>query len=129
MGTLIDTSVLIHWERGDDLPSVREGTAVAISAITASELLHGVHRANSAQRRHRRERWVESILSALPVLPIDLEVSRIHARLWADLAASGSMIGSHDLLIAATALAHSLELATRNGSEFERVEGLTVVRW
>lgn len=129
MGTLIDTSVLIHWEREEGPPPLDPDSEVALSAITASELLHGVHRANTAQRRHRRERWVESLLSVLPILPVDLEVSRVHARVWADLAASGQLIGAHDLLIAATALAHDLDLATRNEAEFGRIDGLTVVRW
>jgi tRNA(fMet)-specific endonuclease VapC len=49
MGTLIDSSVLIAWERERlDLESHLADYAeenFAISAITASELLHGVHRA------------------------------------------------------------------------------------
>ncbi|MBI4704379.1 MAG: type II toxin-antitoxin system VapC family toxin [Deltaproteobacteria bacterium] len=41
----------------------------------------------------------------------------------------GSTIGAHDLLIAATAVAHGLSLATRNVREFRRVPGLTVSVW
>ena len=37
--------------------------------------------------------------------------------------------GAHDLLIAATAVAGSLKVLTRNLREFERVEGLRVERW
>ena len=54
MDVLIDTSVLIEWERELRPPDVPTETAVAISAMTASELLHGVHRATTAQRRPRR---------------------------------------------------------------------------
>jgi tRNA(fMet)-specific endonuclease VapC len=133
MGVLIDTSVFVAWERRDlldeDIVRLAGEEALALSVITASELLHGVHRAEGAQRRGRRETFVESILGALPVLPIDLVVSRHHARVWADLRARGEIIGAHDLLIAATALAHDLTLATRNAREFDRVEGLQVVVW
>jgi hypothetical protein len=52
-----------------------------------------------------------------------------HARIWADLRARGEMIGAHDLLIAATALAHQLTIATRNERHFRRVEALPVVCW
>ena len=33
------------------------------------------------------------VLAALPVLPFDLEVSRLHAQVWADLRSRGEMIG------------------------------------
>lgn len=133
MGYLIDTSVFVAWERAEvdrlDLTERAGDESVALSVITASELLHGVERADSAQRRAARARFVEAILDTLPVLPIDLEVSRTHARLWADQRARGVMIGAHDLLIAATALHHGLTVATHNLRDFERVEGLRIERW
>jgi predicted nucleic acid-binding protein len=94
--------------------------------MTASELLHGVERASSATRRARRETFVERILDLVPVLPFDLEVARVHARIWADLSRHGSMIGAHDLAIAATAVRHELAVLTRNVEEFSRVEGLAL---
>jgi tRNA(fMet)-specific endonuclease VapC len=51
----------------------------------------------------------------------------VHAGVWAELAGRGEIIGSHDLWIAATALAHGLGIATRNAAEFERVPGLRVL--
>jgi tRNA(fMet)-specific endonuclease VapC len=110
------------------LPRVAE-QEVALSAITASELLHGVHRADGAQRRGRREAFVAKILATLPVLSVDLDVARVHARIWADLARRGGGIGMHDLLIAATAVQHELTVATRNARDFERVEGLAFELW
>jgi tRNA(fMet)-specific endonuclease VapC len=133
VGFLIDTSVFVAWERKQlaeaDLRRLAGDEPIALSVITASELLHGVHRADTAQRRGRRETFVEAILSALPVLPIDLEVSRRHAEVWADLRARGELIGAHDLLIAATALTHDLTIATGNEREFGRIEGLRAATW
>jgi len=133
MGYLIDTSIFIAWEREDlDTANVLQRAAdvqVALSAITASELLHGVHRADSATRRGRREAFVEQVLANVPVLAVDLEVSRAHARIWADLQQRGATIGAHDLLIAATAIRHDLTIATRNLREFARVESLRVEQW
>ena len=130
---LIDTSIFIPLERqGDDLPSLLErlrGEAVALSAITASELLHGVHRADGAVRRGRREAFVESILARLPVLPFTLDVARVHARLWADLEAKGEMIGAHDLEVASTALAHELTVLSADRRHFGRIEGLELTVW
>lgn len=133
MGYLIDTSIFIAWERGDldrqRLLATAGDARIALSAITASELLHGVERAESAQRRARRAAFVEAVLESIDVLAVDLEVSRTHARLWADLRKRGALIGAHDLLIAATAVQHGLSLATRNVRDFGRVEGLTVETW
>lgn len=63
MGTLIDSSVLIAVERGhlnlEDLLAGRMDEDFAVSAVTASELLHGVHRANTPAQRSIREAFVE----------------------------------------------------------------------
>jgi tRNA(fMet)-specific endonuclease VapC len=130
---LIDSSVIIALERGklalDDLAARLEPKTVAIAAITASELLHGVHRAETSSRRKRRTEFVDAILARLPVLPFDLEVARTHAAIWSDLARDGVTIGAHDLQIAATAIAHEMAVATHNAREFLRVEGLNVVTW
>jgi tRNA(fMet)-specific endonuclease VapC len=81
MGTLIDSSVLIAHERSKvDLEALLRDMGdepVAIAAITASELLHGVHRATTVAHRQRREAFVERILSAVPVVSFDLVTARI----------------------------------------------------
>jgi len=131
VGTLIDSSVLIAVERrAFDLDTVMAPQAdepVAIAAITASELLHGVRRAATTGQRQRRETFVESLLAALPVLPFDLVTARLHASLWADLAERGAIVGAHDLLIAATAIAAGYRVATRDRRSFRRIPGLEVV--
>lgn len=133
MGSLIDSSVLIAAERGRiDLAAqlaARGDDLVAISAITASELLHGVHRAATPEQRARREAFVEGLLARLPVLPFDLVVARIHGRLSADLARQGLPVGSHDLVIGATALAAGFGVATHDERSFPRIPGLAIERW
>ena len=133
MGLLIDTSVFIQIERAREGPdtlldSIGEQD-VYLATISASELLHGVHRADSAVRRGRREGFVESVLSLVPILAFDMEIARVHARLWADLSARGQMIGAHDLLIAATAVAHEHSVVTGYVREFGRVPDLDVIVW
>jgi len=130
---LIDSSLFVAYERSGEAPAhllARLGDQeVALAAITASELLHGVHRADSALRRGRRERFVETILRAVPVLPFTLEVARIHSRLWADLQMRGELVGAHDLLIAATALTHDMIVATLNQRHFGRIPDLQLALW
>ncbi len=124
---LIDTSVLIDVERGLLPLEPLETEGKAISVISVSELLHGVHRAENAARRVRREAVVEQILGAVEQVPIDFAVARVHASVWAGLQDSGEIIDAHDLWIAATALTHGLELVTTNVRHFERVPGLSLL--
>jgi predicted nucleic acid-binding protein len=129
VAVLIDTDVLVDLERGAGSPSFEEVVGDeerAISVITVSELLHGALRA-SADRRAARRAFVEHILEQFQAIPITAKVARVHADIWAQLAARGEIIGSHDLWIAATALAHGLGLATGNAAEFQRVQGLRVL--
>jgi predicted nucleic acid-binding protein len=133
VGTLIDTSVLIAVERGRLDPAVLNGEddneAVAIAAITASELLHGAHRQKSAVARTRADRFVEDVLATYPTIPFDLRIARVHARLDAELSAAGTPIGDADLMIAATAVWLNYRIATRDLRSFPKVRGLHVVRW
>jgi tRNA(fMet)-specific endonuclease VapC len=133
MGVLIDASILIEHERGRiDVPTrvqSRQSDEFFLSVITASELLHGVHRARDAAVRARRAAFVEAILQTFPVTDIDVGVARTHARLWSDLASAGTPVGAHDLWLAATCVARGWTLVTANVREFARVPGLSVESW
>jgi tRNA(fMet)-specific endonuclease VapC len=131
MGVLVDSSVLITLERrGLPVAVLRDDgqddEPWGIAAITVSELLFGLHRAVTAIQRERRQAFIDDILAEFPVLAFDEPAAVIHARIWSDLAAAGSRIGTHDFLIAATALRHSYALLTDNVREFRRVVGLDV---
>jgi predicted nucleic acid-binding protein len=133
VGTLIDTSVIIAIERSQIDPTllrdVDEDEPIAIAAITASELLHGIHRLTGAVARTRAERFVEQLLDAIPVVLFDLDVARVHARLDAELSAKGTAGGDADLMIAATAVWLDYRIATRDLRSFPKIEGLDVVKW
>jgi tRNA(fMet)-specific endonuclease VapC len=133
VGILIDATVLIDHERGRlDLAgwiAGREDETFFLSVITVSELLHGVHRADTGVRKARRSMFVEAVIDRLPVLPLGLPSARAHAEIHADVEASGRVVGAHDLWLAASALAHDLTLATANLREFRRISGLAVEDW
>jgi tRNA(fMet)-specific endonuclease VapC len=128
VGLILDSSVLISAERETfDLPALlasAKDDAVAIAAVTASELLHGVERARDSAARSRRSQTIEGLLADFVTIPFGLHEARIHARIWATLAAKGRMIGAHDLLVAATAISVGSDLVTLNQKEFRRVPGL-----
>jgi tRNA(fMet)-specific endonuclease VapC len=138
MGTLLDTTVFIDLERAvrrlapsnamSEVSARLENQLgadeeVGIAAITASELLRGVHRARP-EHRTRREAFVEAVLAAFPPLPFGLLAARVHARIWADLAVTGQDVGAHDRLVAATAIAAGWRVGTANIRHFDRIAGL-----
>lgn len=133
MGIVIDSSVLIAWERDQlNLETQMARYAdedFAISAITASELLHGVHRATTPARRSQREAFVEGLLSRIPVFSFDLVTARVHARLSSELATQKTPVGPHDLIIAATAIANGYAVAARDERSFPKIPGLSVLHW
>jgi len=119
--------VLVDYERGgsalDELAATEEH---AISVITVSELLQGVHRAGGRRRTARRAA-VEQILAAFEAIPITEAVARVHAEIWARLLTRGESVAAHDLWIGASALAHGLGVATLDPRHFARIPGLRVV--
>lgn len=128
MGVLIDTDVLIEVERGAvELDALVGDEESAISVITVSELLHGIHRAPDEATSTVRRAIVEGLLAEFDALPITEAVARVHAAVWAGLAERGHVIDAHDLWIAATALAHGAGVVTRNVHDFECVPSLRVV--
>lgn len=130
MGIVIDTGVFIRWERDGgtvDLGGWTGHGESAISVITQSELMVGVHRANTAERRDKRLRFVQSVLANVTILSVDSLIADIHAVIVSALSESGNRIGPHDNWIAATAIAHDYDLLTTNAAEFRRVTGLRVI--
>lgn len=133
MGIIFDTSVLIAIERSSHIIEKvidgRENEPFGISVITVSELLHGIHRADSEKRRLKREAYVEKIIEAFPIYPFDLSAARIYARIWANFAKQRMTIGAHDLMIASTCISLGFSIFTSDIRDYGRIEGLTIERY
>jgi len=63
------------------------------------------------------------------VLLIDDETAGIYAGVVRDLRSRGTLIGTNDLWIGASALQHGLPVLTANVEDFRRVSGLEVVAY
>ena len=128
MGLVIDSDVWILAERSGgslDLARWSKYGGAYMSAITASELLVGVERASTAQRKAQRAAFVENLLSIIPVLEFSMPVVRTHARMVAALSKNVTA-GAHDAMIAATAIHHGYAVLTRNAADFKIFAGLKV---
>ncbi len=130
MKYLLDTSVCVAVLRAHPAALARLAAvgpaAVAVSAMTIAELCHGVLRSREPEQSGRD---VRRFVSPMMTLPFDEEAALRHAEARRALEATGQPIGERDLIIAATALANNLTIATGNMREFERVPGLSVEAW
>lgn len=67
------------------------------------------------------------MLAALRPVPFGLLAARAHARIWAELAATGQDVGAHDGLVAATAIMTGWRVGTANTRHFDRIDGLDIL--
>lgn len=130
MAIILDADVIIRGERGTfDLESwvgSRPEDQFEISAITVAELWHGVERSRG-EHKTKRERYLRTILEMLPIIPYTELTAFEHERIWAALESSGTMIGSYDLIVAATALERGSAVATFNQRHFAQIARLKVI--
>ena len=128
---LLDTDVCIYLLRGR-APAVAERLRnlpleeIGTTAITVAELRYGALRSTRPRENARR---VDLFVAPLTVLPFDQEAGQHFARVKAQLAAAGQLIGPMDLLIAGIALANGAILVSNNSREFDRVQSLRVENW
>jgi len=130
MAIILDADVIIGGEKGTfDLQrwvASHADDQFEVAAVTVAELWHGVERA-SGPHKARRQQYLVAILEALPIIPYTEQTAYEHARIWAELEASGKMIGFYDVIVAATALERGSGLVTFNKKHFSQVKGLTVI--
>ena len=130
MAIILDADVIIQGEKGGfDLRgwvAARVDEEFEVAAITIAELWHGVERAKGAQRT-KRERYLQSMVTSLPVIAYTEQTAYHHARIWAELEARGKMIGYYDIVVAAIAVERGSVVATFNRRHFDLVRGLQVV--
>jgi hypothetical protein len=115
---LIDTSVVIDLEVVDVGRLPRE---LAVSAMTMAELAAGPHATTDPAERARRQDRLQRAEATFEPLPVDADVARAYARVYAVVVAAGRKARGRrtmDLFIAATAVAAGLPLYTRNPADF-----------
>ena len=132
MAILLDADVVIRGEkRSFDLQRwliEHKDEELAAASITIAELWHGVERATTAKQRSLRQKYLNTIVSSLPIIPYTQTTALEHARLWAYLEKTGKMIGYYDLIVSATALERGDSVATFNVKHFKRVPNLKVIQ-
>lgn len=122
---LLDTSVLLDYFR----KVVKEKTlfqnlaknysTLCISQITYFEILRG-------SNQNQKSFWID-IFEDLDFLDFDIQCADSAVLIYKELKSKNQLIESADLLIAATAIANNLPLATFNVKDFQKINSLDLV--
>ncbi len=100
---ILDTNVLIAYERGTIDRAALDADELAVAAVTIAEYRVGIELADTPARAADRARALVAIASAVEVLDYTESTAARHARLVAHARRSGTRRGAHDLIIAAHA--------------------------
>jgi len=105
---------------------------VYLSAITIGEITKGIEKLPQSSRKQTLNEWLKRDLLARfhgKILSLDTAVLIEWGSLTARLESSGQIMPAIDSLIAATALAHQMTLATRNVGDFEAANVKIINPW
>jgi tRNA(fMet)-specific endonuclease VapC len=128
---LLDTNPCVVYLNGrspvlrDRLDSVGDQRILVCSVVRA-ELAFGAAKSRSPDETLSKQ---DEFLTRFRSLSFDDAAARTYGPLRAMLERAGTMIGAHDLLIAAISVANGLTLVTHNQDEFGRVPGLLTQDW
>ena len=134
---LLDTCIVSDLRRSDGSPAVKAFVAalpteaMLLSVITIGEITKGIAVLPDGEKKYRLAAGLHTLSSqfAHRILPLDQETAEI----WGELTAAGHKKGvtipMADGLIAATALRHDLQIATRDTLHFEAAGALVINPW
>ena len=129
-GICVDTDVLIDFLKKKEPCSRayeqwRHRGTIAITAITAFELLFGARRSDKRQKRYEEARSL--IEQQQRVLPFDKSAANKASEIGADLKRVGKGIEIRDLFNSSICVSQNIPMLTRNRDHYERVAELELL--
>ncbi len=125
---ILDTNVLIAYERAAIDRSALDDDELAVASISIAEYRTGIELADTPERGAERARALAAITSVMDVLDYTQVTAAHHARLLARVRRSGSPRGAHDLIIAAHAAETGRLVLTRDANaRFGDLPGITAI--
>lgn len=102
---------------------------VGVASVVVHEILYGCWRLPPSKRRDSLWTYIQDSVLILPVFNYDINAARWHAEERARLSKIGKTPAFVDGQVASIAVCNGLKLVTRNGSDFQDFEGLTIANW
>ena len=124
---ILDTNA-VSAVADDDPAAVRlfsQAASIELPAIVLGEYRFGI-----AQSRRRKEyaKWLELLIAATRVLPVDQETTIQYAQIRSELKKAGKPIPSNDLWIAALCRQHRLPMMSQD-THFDAVASVKRIGW
>ncbi|HLD97588.1 MAG TPA: type II toxin-antitoxin system VapC family toxin [Candidatus Nanoarchaeia archaeon] len=123
----LDSDFVIDFFKGKEAAVARmekiKEDALAVTAVTAFEVLYGFFRRNE----HQKARVALAFFSSFRIIDTNLEAAHHAARIAGELAQKGQMINEFDSLIAGSMLADGCKfIVTSNVKDFGKIKELSV---
>lgn len=134
-GFLLDTNVVSELTRtepdGNVMAFLAEPHDLWLSAIVVHELEYGLQLLPPGQRRDLLSAALAGIVTEYQdrVLPVDRAVAELAAVFRAQAHRGGRVLDLGDALVAGTARAHDLSVATRNVTDFNGLDVDVINPW
>ena len=128
---ILDTDVLIALLNGE--PASNEAirgieekeNKVATTVISVYEILRGAYISSDPEKNLVE---IHELLANIEILELTVQACEEASKIYRDLRRKGSLIGEYDVLIAGIAVAHSMEIMTRD-AHFKKVPGISTIKW
>lgn len=127
MDILLDSDIIIDYLNNQSfaislIHKVYQKNKIYISVISWSETLYGFKKLLNINKLKLFQAFTKEF--TIRILPVDERVAEIYLNTKIDLEKQKVPLADFDLLIAATAIANNLTLATRNSKHFTRIKNL-----
>jgi len=125
---ILDTNVLIAYERGTIDRAVFDEDELAIASVSVAEYRVGIELADTPERAAERARALAAITSAVDVMDYTTATAALHGRLLAHVRRSGTPRGARDLIIAAHAAETGRTVVSKDvKARFNDLPGVTAI--
>ena len=137
MGLILDSSAAVAAERqGKNPKQLLQAIALetgddelGVSVLTVLELVHGIVRSGTTERREKRQHFLNELISVVPVHPVTIPIAFRAGQIHGQSRRMGIRIPLSDLLIGVTALELGNRIATENALHFKLIPGISIIQF